>query len=146
MIQQLAYIVLLGLTPVVELRGALIWAYTVGIPPLTAIPVAVISSTILGLLSYGLADLILSISKRHFAWYHRKIHKHASSIVEKSGIWLKLGVILFVGIPAPGTGAFTGGIVAAVLGFTPRTAAICIVLGNLLASLLITLFFFPFLL
>ena len=142
----MAYIALMGLTPVVELRGALIWAYTHGVPPIIAIPLAVTSSTVLGLLSYGLADLILLLAKHHLRWYHRKIQNHAASILRKRGIWLIIGLILFVGIPAPGTGAFTGGIVAAVLGFSPRTTAICVILGNLLASLLVTALFFPLLL
>ena len=65
-------------------------------------------------------------------WLHKKANKHKSQI-EKYGY---LGLILFVGIPLPGTGAWTGCLVATILGLDKKKAFLSTLVGILLASII----------
>lgn len=64
-----------------------------------------------------------------------KIQKAAQKF-EKSS---ELALILFVAIPLPGTGLWTGSAVASVLGFNLRKSVICVILGGLLSAVFLTL-------
>lgn len=67
-----------------------------------------------------------------------KLEKKAmskSANIEKYEFW---GLVIFVGIPLPGTGAWTGALIAALLGIRFRKAFPAIVLGVFLAAFLMT--------
>ena len=74
-------------------------------------------------------------------WLDKKIIKHKDQI-EKYGFW---GLVLFVGIPLPGTGAWTGCLIAAVLEMDRKKAFIAAILGVLMASIIMMLISFGFL-
>ena len=67
-------------------------------------------------------------------WLDRKIEKHKGTI-EKHSYW---GVALFVAVPLPGTGAWTGTLIAAVLGLEPKKSFLAAVLGVLGATAIMT--------
>ena len=64
--------------------------------------------------------------------------KHKSSI-EKYGFW---GLVLFVGIPLPGTGAWTGSLIASVLDMDKKKSFIAITIGVVMASIIMMLLSF----
>ena len=68
-------------------------------------------------------------------WLDEKVHKHKNKI-EKYGFW---GLVLFVGIPLPGTGAWTGCLIAAVLEMDRKKAFLAAMLGILIASVIMML-------
>ena len=68
-------------------------------------------------------------------WLLKKVDKHKGKI-EKYGY---LGVFIFVAIPLPGTGVWTGSLIASVLGLKPLKALPLIILGNAVAGLLMIL-------
>ena len=76
-----------------------------------------------------------SLFDRFFEWLFTRTRKR--------GKWIEryeaLGLILFVGIPLPGTGVWTGAVAAFVFGIRFRYALPCVVLGMLLAAILVTL-------
>ena len=73
---------------------------------------------------------------RSFAvWIYKKVDKNKSSI-EKYGFW---GLVIFVGIPLPGTGAWTGALVAAMLNMDRKKALAAITLGVFMASMIMML-------
>ena len=67
-------------------------------------------------------------------WLEDKANKKSDAL-KKGEFW---GLTLFVGIPLPGTGAWTGSLIAALLGLKPRSAIPCIMLGVLLAAAIMT--------
>ena len=67
-------------------------------------------------------------------WLEEKAAKNRPKI-EKYGFW---GLMLFVGIPLPGTGAWTGSLVAAVFDMDLKKASISILLGVFLAAIIMT--------
>ena len=75
-------------------------------------------------------------------WLMGKVDKHKGKI-EKYGY---LGVFIFVAIPLPGTGVWTGSLIASVLGLKPAKAIPLVILGNCVAGfimLMLSSIFFP---
>ena len=74
-------------------------------------------------------------------WFTRfvenKIRKNVSKF-EKKAEW---GLILFIAIPLPGTGVWTGSAVASTLGFHYKKAQLCAILGALISAFALTIFF-----
>ena len=68
------------------------------------------------------------------AWLDRKIEKHKGTI-EKYSYW---GIVIFVAIPLPGTGAWTGTLIASVLGLEPKKSFLAAALGVLGATVIMT--------
>ena len=69
------------------------------------------------------------------AWLDRKIEKHKGTI-EKYSYW---GVMLFVGVPLPGTGAWTGSLIAAVLGLDWKKSFLAACGGVMMATVIMSL-------
>ncbi len=130
----------ISMVPVIELRGAIPYATGMGLSPAIAIPVAMIGNLIP-------IPFIIIFIKRIFAWM-RKISPKLNGIVDKMeakaeknkakvlkyAFW---GLVLFVAIPLPGTGAWTGALVAAMLDMPLKKAFPSIVLGVLGAGLVV---------
>lgn len=129
------------MVPVVELRGGLPFGITRGLPYSVAITAAVIGNLI------PVPFIILFIS-RIFAFLRKKIPKlermiaalekraqNKGDLVEK---YSALGLCILVAIPLPGTGAWTGALVAAVLGIRLKKATPAIVIGVLIAAAIVT--------
>ena len=80
--------------------------------------------------------------KKHLSkvakWLDGKVEKHKGQI-EKYGY---LGVILFVGIPLPGTGAWTGSLIASVLELDRKKTFGCVLIGVLIASVIMMIISF----
>lgn len=152
-------VVLLTLLPFLELRysipagilsgsvklpfGLVITGY--GLDPMSVFIVAVITNIILGIVLFFVVDKIvhLFLRVRFFArWYHRvleRAQKRVRKYVDKYGV---IGLALFIGVPLPGSGVYTGALGAYALGFKFKQFFWSCVLGVLIAGtavLLITL-------
>jgi uncharacterized membrane protein len=133
---------ILALLPISELRGAIPFAVVRGID---LIPAALIGTAINTLVP-PLAFLFLSTLHRLFyrlVWYKsffdRFVEKTRSKVhakVEKYGYW---GLLVFVAIPLPVTGAWTGALGAWVLGMDRKKASLAIAGGVVLAGVIVTL-------
>lgn len=80
--------------------------------------------------------------RRFASWLLGKVQKHRSTI-DRYGY---LGVLIFVAIPLPGTGVWTGSLLASLLDLRPRLAIPLVLLGNVIAGclmLLLSSVFFP---
>ena len=71
-------------------------------------------------------------------WIYKKVDKNKGSI-ERYGFW---GLVIFVGIPLPGTGAWTGALVAAMLNMDRKKALAAITAGVFMASIIMMLISF----
>ena len=69
-------------------------------------------------------------------WLDKKVEKHKGQI-EKFGY---LGIVLFVGIPLPGTGAWTGSLIASVLEMDKKKTFISVLIGVFMASVIMMIF------
>lgn len=134
-------IFIISLFPILELRGGMLAATLLHIPYLRALIICIIGNLIpipFILLFLEYIFKLLSkwkATKKIVTWLLNKGKKNRSKI-DKYGY---LGLILFVGIPLPGTGAWTGSLVAIVLGLDKKKSFICIIIGVLLASIIMSI-------
>ena len=130
-----------SMVPIIELRGAIPIATGMGLSPWIAIPIAIIGNLLP-------VPFIILFIKKIFAWM-RKVSPKLNSIVDKMeakadknkdkvlkyAFW---GLFLFVAIPLPGTGAWTGSLVAAMLDMPLKKAFPAVALGVLGAGVIIS--------
>jgi uncharacterized membrane protein len=136
-------IFIISMIPILELRGGLLAASPalLNVPILRAIPLCIIGNILPIPFILLLIEKILIIMEAIpglgsiASWIRRKADKNKGQI-EKYGFW---GLVLFVGIPLPGTGAWTGSLVAALLHMNFRKAFPAILLGIILATLIMSL-------
>ena len=137
----LLWVILLSLVPVSELRGALIYGVAKGLWMPLIVPLAIVFNIIGGILAYVFVRYIVGLFL-HIGWFNRfwnhivlrsqhKLHP----AVEKYGV---LGLILFVGIPLPGTGVYTAAIGAYAFGFSFKRFLVASTLGVLMAAVVVT--------
>jgi uncharacterized membrane protein len=133
---------LIAMTPVFELRGAIPVAVAQGLDIRLAIIVGILGNLLpVPLLILFIRKLLLWL-RRHLRFLDGFIGrleeraKKKSEIVKKSEFW---GLVLLVALPLPGTGAWTGALVAAMLDMRLKRALPAIALGVVLAGLLIGL-------
>ena len=134
---------IISMVPILELRGGLLAAGPafLNIPMWRAIPVGIIGNLL------PIPFILLLITKI-FDWMKgtkrlkpvvEKLEKKAmsqSANIEKYEFW---GLVAFVGIPLPGTGAWTGALIAALLGIRFRKAFPAIVIGVCLSACIMTI-------
>lgn len=71
-----------------------------------------------------------------FSWCLEKGEKGGKKLQEKAGRGLFIALLLFVGIPLPGTGAWTGTLAASILDMDFKSTIIAVMLGVLLAGII----------
>ena len=133
--------VLISMVPVLELRGGIPWGVAHGLPHFTAFMAAVVGNMI------PLPFIVVYI-RRIFKWMRRhlpqldrvvdKLEAKAHLKGRKVTKYRYLGLMIFVAIPLPGTGAWTGALIAAFLDMRLRRAIPSIFAGVLIAGFLIT--------
>ena len=129
---------IISLMPILELRGGLLAASILGLDPIRSYIICIIGNIIpvpfiLWLITWILDCMRKSKYFKGIAkWLDKKVDKHKHGI-EKFGFW---GLVLFVGIPLPGTGAWTGCLIAACLEMDRKKAFIAAMIGIFMASLI----------
>jgi len=131
---------LISMVPVLELRGAIPVGVAGGLTPLAAMCIAMVGNLV------PIPFLIL-FTRRVFNWLKTKgrlrvlVEKLEARAAEKSQVVLKyasVGLCILVAIPLPGTGAWTGALVAAVLNLRLKKAMPAIIIGVLIAGFIVT--------
>ena len=129
-------IFIISLMPILELRGGLLAATLLKVPYLRALIICVVGNILPIPFVLLFLELIFkwmekwNLTKKIVKWLEKKGNSKRSQI-DKYGY---LGLILFVGIPLPGTGAWTGSLVAILLGLDKKKSFICILIGVMLAA------------
>jgi len=137
---------LISMVPIVELRGAIPVAEGLGLDIFIYYPVAIIANMIPVPFIYLFARKVLECGKdkkftgKFFTWCLEKGEKGGAKLKEKAGeTGTFFALLLFVGIPIPGTGAWTGTLAASFLKLGFKTSIIAVMLGVLLAGLIMSL-------
>ena len=125
-----------AMVPVLELRGAIPFGLSLGLSPGLAYLVSVAGNLV------PVPFVLLLIRTffqwlRRWPWWDRKIGRLLRRASEKSSLvrrYRLAGLILLVAIPLPGTGAWTGALVASLLDIRMRVALPAILLGILIAG------------
>lgn len=132
----------ISMLPIVELRGAIPFATAIGVPPLTAYGISIIGNMLPIPFIFLFAGKILHWGKdkpyigRIFTFFLKKGYSAGRKLEDKAGFGLYLALTLFVGIPLPGTGAWTGSLAACLLGINTKKGTIAVLAGVLLAGVI----------
>ena len=134
-------IFIISLMPILELRGGLLAASLLHVDFVKAVVICVIGNLlpipIVLLFLEKVLDILArwSVTKKIVTWLEKKVDSKREQI-DKYGY---LGLILFVGIPLPGTGAWTGSLLAVMLGLDKKKSFVCIFLGVILAAIIMSI-------
>jgi len=132
---------LVSMVPIVELRGAMPIAMGMDIPFVTALVICVVGNMLPVPFIYFFARKLLlwGANKRHIgkicSFFLTKGEHAGQKLVAKTGRYgLFLALLLFVGIPLPGTGAWTGTLAASFLDMGFKSTVLSVCLGVILAG------------
>lgn len=121
MLKKFFYVFLISMVPLVELRGAIPYSQVMGLPILQSYIVCIIGNMLPVPVIYLFARKVLEwgadkpVIGGFFSFCLEKGEKGGKKLQEKAGRGLFLALLLFVGIPIPGTGAWTGTLAASIL-------------------------------
>ena len=131
------FTMLVSMLPVVELRGGIPFGVALGLPYYLAFPAAVAGNLIPAPIIVVYIRRIFMLMRRHLPRLNflvDRLEKKAHLKGKKVQKYQYLGLWLFVAIPLPGTGAWTGCLAAAFLGMRLKKAMPAVVLGVLTAG------------
>ena len=134
-------IFLISLLPVIELRGSIPVGYYQGLPWYTNMITSIIGNLLpVPFILLFVVKVFEFMKKRNImVGFIEKIEKRAMSRSESIANKEFIGLMLFVAIPLPGTGAWTGALIAALLQFNRKKSFMYICIGVLIAASLVTL-------
>lgn len=142
MFKKYILIFFISMVPIVELRGAIPIAVGMGLDKLPSFIIAIIGNMIPVPFIYLFARKILTWGKNKkiigkiCKFCLNKGEKGGKKLESKAGKGLYVALLLFVGIPLPGTGAWTGTLAASILNMDFKKSVIAVTFGVLLAGLI----------
>ena len=142
MLTKYIIVFLVSMIPLIELRGAIPIAVGLGLPKLISFIVSIIGNMLPVPVIYLFARKVLEWGKdkkyigKFFTWCLLKGEKGGKKLEETAGKGLFWALFIFVGIPLPGTGAWTGTLAASILDLDFKKTVIAVMGGVLLAGLI----------
>jgi len=131
------------LVPFLELRASIPYGIlALGEPWLLVFTVSVIANILLGIILYPFIDFIMSIIRkirmldRLYRYYVEKTQRKIEKLVEKYG---EFGLAVFIGIPLPGSGVYSGSVAAYLIGLGYKRFIIANIIGVLIAGVIVTM-------
>lgn len=132
----------ISMVPLVELRGALPYALASGIPTINAYILCIVANMLPVPVIFFFARKVLEWGKdkkfigKFFTFCLEKGHSGGEKLKAKAGKGLFVALLLFVGIPLPGTGAWTGTLAASILDMDFKSSVLAVMLGVVLAGVI----------
>ncbi len=145
MLKQYLILFLVSMVPLIELRGALLMAGGMNLPMISSYIVCIIGNMIPVPFIFFFARKVLEwgadkpVIGKFFTFCLEKGHKGGQKLQEKAGRGLFVALLLFVGIPLPGTGAWTGTLAASLLDMDFKSSVLAVLGGVLLAGIIMAL-------
>ena len=143
---QYLIIFFISMVPLIELRGAVPIAFLkFGLPVLPTYLVCILGNMLPVPVSFFFARKVLEWGKdkpvigKFFTFCLEKGHKGGVKLQEKAGQGLYFALFLFVGIPVPGTGAWTGTLAASLLDMDFKKSVLAVIAGVVLAGVIMGL-------
>ncbi len=131
---------IISMIPILELRGGLIVSKLLQVPIVTAIPICIVGNIIpIPFILLFIKQIFKLLKKvKLFRGIIEKLENRAmgkSENIKRYEFW---GLVLFVGIPLPGTGAWTGSLIAALLDVDFKKAILAELLGIAIATVIMS--------
>ena len=148
MLRKYLWVFVISMVPVIELRGAIPVSQGLGLPLLQSYIIAVLGNMLPVPFIYLFARKILiwgadkPIIGKPFTWCLQKGEKGGKELEAKAGNGLFIALMIFVAIPLPGTGAWTGTLAASILDMKFKQSVIAVMFGVLIAGVIMGLISF----
>lgn len=142
MLKHYIMIFFISMVPLIELRGAIPYSQIFGLPIVPSFIICIIGNMVPIPFIYLFARKVLiwgadkPVIGKFFTFCLEKGEKGGKKLQEKAGRGLFLALLLFVGIPVPGTGAWTGTLAASILDMDFKSTVAAVLLGILLAGVI----------
>ena len=142
MIKKYLWVFFVSMVPLIELRGAVPISQALKLPVIPSFIIAIIGNMLPVPVIYLFARKVLlwgadkPVIGKFFSWCIEKGEKGGKKLQEKAGRGLFVALLLFVGIPVPGTGAWTGTLAASILDMDFKSTVAAVMLGVLLAGVI----------
>ncbi len=141
-LEEVLKVIFITILPYIELRGAIPYVILSN-KPLFLIAVIFITNFLIGVITYLLAHYIIEIGKKITGF--RKIwERYIDKTIEKAEKHIKhwegvkvLGIATFIGIPLPGTGAYSGALVSNILELDIKEFLVALFLGLVIATIIV---------
>jgi uncharacterized membrane protein len=140
MISKFIVVFLISMVPLIELRGAIPYSQLMRLPLIQSYLIAIVGNMIPVPFIYLFARKILEwgadkpVIGGFFSWCLDKGKRGGEKLQAKAGQGLFIALLLFVGIPLPGTGAWTGTLAASLLDIDMKSSILAVMAGVLLAG------------
>ena len=148
MIQKYIIVFLVSMVPLIELRGAIPYAVAFDLPLLQSYIVAIVGNMLPVPVVFFFARKVLlwgqdkKLIGKFCSFCLKKGEKGGKKLEKKAGYGLYIALLLFVGIPLPGTGAWTGTLAASILNMDFKKSVIAVMCGVILAGIIMGLLSF----
>ncbi len=145
MIGKYLWVFLISMVPIIELRGAIPVAVGMGLPLIPSYVICIIGNMLPVPFIYFFARKVLiwgsdkPVIGKFFTFCLEKGEKGGKKLQAKAGRGLFVALLLFVGIPLPGTGAWTGTLAASLLDMDFKSSVVAVMCGVLLAGVIMAL-------
>ena len=142
MLKSYLWIFFISMVPLIELRGAIPVSQVMGLPIVPSFIVCIIGNMLPVPIIYLFARKVLEwgadkpVIGKFFTFCLEKGEKGGKKLQEKAGRGLFVALLLFVGIPIPGTGAWTGTLAASILDMDFKSTVAAAMCGVLLAGII----------
>lgn len=145
MLEKYLFVFFVSMVPLIELRAAVPIALGMGLPVLPSYIVCILGNMLPVPIIFLFARKVLEwgadkpVIGKFFTFCLEKGHKGGEKLKEKAGRGLFVALLLFVGIPLPGTGAWTGTLAASLLDMDFKSSVIAVLFGVVLAGVIMGL-------
>ena len=142
MLKKYLWVFFVSMVPLIELRGAVPISQALKLPVIPSFIIAIIGNMLPVPVIYLFPRKVLlwgadkPVIGKFFSWCIEKGEKGGKKLQEKAGRGLFVALLLFVGIPVPGTGAWTGTLAASILDMDFKSTVAAVMLGVLLAGVI----------
>ena len=133
---------LISMVPLIELRGAVPYALAIGLPILPAYIICIIGNMLPVPFIFFFARTVLEwgtdkpLIGKFFTFCLKKGEAGGEKLQKTAGRGLYVALFLFVGIPLPGTGAWTGTLAASILDMDFKKSVVAVMAGVVLAGII----------
>ena len=142
MLKHILIVFLVSMVPLIELRGAVPYGVIFGLPLWLTFVVAIVGNMLPVPIIYFFARKVLEwgcdkpVIGKFFTFCLEKGHRGGEKLKAKAGCGLFWALLLFVGIPLPGTGAWTGTLAASLLDMGFKESVLACMGGVILAGII----------
>lgn len=145
MLEKYMTVFFISMVPLIELRGAIPYSTVMGLPLFQSYIVAIVGNMLPVPIIYLFARKVLEwgadkpVIGGFFSWCLEKGRRGGEKLQAKAGQGLFIALLLFVGVPLPGTGAWTGTLAASLLDIDFKSSILAVMGGVLVAGVIMGL-------